>query len=126
MVTQTKSAFSGAPSKPLGITKALQSRIVKHLKRAKPAPVSLGTGAGQEIVAQPPTIIPPPSAVAAVTQQLDSSTQLAENTATGKGIGAGRTSAPVTKRVLNSNAYIILAALGAALLLAFAFDRGKL
>jgi hypothetical protein len=115
-----------APSATIGAKGALATRIVSHLRRMRPAPVSTATASGTAVISQAPTVVPPPNAVDAVTQQLDTSTQLAENTATGTGTGAGTSSAPVTKRVLNTTAYAILAALGMALLVAFLFDRGKL
>jgi hypothetical protein len=104
----------------VGAASALQTRITSHFKRTRPTPVSTGTASGTAIISSAPTVVPPPNAVDAVQQQLETSEQLSENTAT------GTSSAPITKRVLNTTAYAILAALGAILLVAFLFDRGKL
>jgi hypothetical protein len=110
-----------------GLMAAISSRINVALATFKTKPVSTSTGGGSAVVQEPPTIVPPPNATSAVAQQVDTSTQLYENTVTNAGTGAGRTSLPTPlKRTIPSWAYIILAVLGGALLLGFAHDRGKL
>jgi hypothetical protein len=59
-------------------------------------------------------------------QQLENSNQLDENTATGAGIGAGRSSSPISFSMKTPGAYTLLAGLGAVLILAVAWDMGKL
>jgi hypothetical protein len=59
-------------------------------------------------------------------QQLNTSEQLAENTATGTGTGAGTSSAPITVKVPTKGSYVLLFGLGALLILAYAWDRGAL
>lgn len=84
------------------------------------------TGAGLPAVWKPPTVEAPPNASAAVLAQIGSSTQLEENTDTGAGTGAGRTSFPITTIRPGWHNYGILAALGIALLVAWAWDEGRL
>jgi hypothetical protein len=104
----------------------IRKRINVGLTPTKAAPVSTSTSSGTAAVYQPPTVQAPPSAAAAVMQQLNTSDQLAENTATGSGIGAGKSSVAVTVKPKGMFAYIALAALGGALILAYAWDRGAL
>jgi hypothetical protein len=115
-----------APSKPAGANPAIQKRFQAPIAIRKPAPVSLGTGGGQPAIYAPPTVAPPPSATQAVSQQLETSDQLNENTITGQGIGAGKSSTPVTVKVKTSTYYAAIALMGVVLVLAFAWDRGKL
>jgi hypothetical protein len=115
-----------------GIMFATRSRINTLIKRTKSAPVSTSTSSGTAAVYLPPTVQAPPSATAAVAQQLETSKQLAENSKTGivyQTNGDG-TVTPIGKRkkvsVRNTYAYALLALLGGGLLIAYAHDRGKL
>lgn len=125
-MTTTANNFKSAPSTPSGLKKALVTRFHAPLASRRTKPVSLGTGGGQAAVSQPPTVAPPPNTLAAVTQQINSSEQLSENTQTGAGIGANKSSVPVTVKVKTSTYYALLGLLAVALLAAFAWDRGKL
>ena len=118
--------LKSAPSDPPGIRQSLSKLIFSRGQHIAPKPVSTSTGSGQEIVSVPVTVARPPNATAAVEQQLKNATPLATNIATGSGIGAGQSSVAVTFKPRTSGAYIALAALGAVLLLAVAWDAGKL
>jgi hypothetical protein len=110
-----------------GLRNAIVTRVGVKLPVGKPAaPVSLGTGSGTPAVILPPTVAAPPSATQAVDQQLASSNQIMENTVTGAGIGAGNNSLPITVKVKTPSAYLWLAALGIALILAVLVDMEKL
>ncbi len=102
----------------------LTTRVSFPIFRSQP--VSVRTGSGTAPISHPPTIQAPPNAVDAISQQLATSSQLYENTETGTGIGAGMTSAPRTVIVKTTKTYVILALLGAGLVLAYAWDRGAL
>ena len=113
-------------SVPSGVSSGIMNRLRGAFVKGTAQTISTGSSAGQEVVYKPPTIAPPPSATAAVMQQLNTSTQLAENTATGSGIGAGGTSAPITVSVVDGRSLWIIGGLGFVLLLAYLVDKGKL
>ena len=97
-----------------------KSRMGKFVT-GKTAPISTSTGGGQQAISLPPTLETPPSAVAAVDQQLDTSTHLQRNSFTG-----GATDATVSQEKTPKHAYAFLGVLGVLLLFAFAWDKGKL
>jgi hypothetical protein len=110
----------------LGVTDGIKARLATFIPALRSAPISVQTSGGTEAVYQPPTIAPPPSAVNAVMQQLGVSVPLQENTVTGAGTGSGRNSLPITASIPGTGSYILLAGLALVLLVAYAYDKGKL
>lgn len=109
-----------------GVTSSIINRLRGRLPIASSAPVSTTTGSGTPAVVLPQTVAPPANAVDVVSQQLASSQRLAENTATGAGIGAGKNILPVTTKIPTHQSFVWLTFLGVLLILAYAWDRGKL
>jgi hypothetical protein len=140
VLTSARSLFNRFKLPTAGVARGVPGGRPGASVPKKLAQVSPGTGGGQAVVeqfAQPTTVIgggtkvkggfiSPPSATGAVMQALQNSNPLAENTVTGSGTGNLTQSLPVSKRVLTTSAYVWIAALGAALLVGFAWDRGKL
>ena len=112
------------PTTPWGVTSSVRNFIKGGKIAFKPsAPPSVSTGSGTVAVYAPPTVAPPPNAVALVNNQLATSAQLAGNTATGSGTGAGTQSVAQFKSIVGHKGLAILAALGALLFIAFVVDR---
>ena len=109
-----------------GVSSSIKNFLRGPIASVQVAPPTPRTGAGLPAVYQPPTIEAPPNASVAVLQQVDSSTQLEQNTDTGAGTGAGRESFPITKILPGKGNYLLLGLLAVALLLAYAWDKGKL
>jgi len=105
---------------------AIRTRIGVIIGARKTAPVSPSTSGGVAVISQPPVIEAPQNIQEAVRQSLNNSPNLRENTITGAGIGNSRTSLPRKVVKTPRSSYIALALLGGALLLAVAWDRGKL
>jgi hypothetical protein len=110
----------------IGVTEAIKNRLARPITTSRAKLPSLSTGSGTPAVYHPPTVEPPPNTQALVQQQLASSTQLATNTDTGSGIGAGRTSPVKSVLVPGAKSYIWLGALVVLLGVAVAWDAGKL
>lgn len=110
----------------LGITDSIRNFLRGPVATVPVAPPTPATGAGLPAVWQPPTVEAPPNAAIAVMEATDYSTQLEENTDTGAGTGAGRSSFPITTILPGKGNYFILAALAVVLLIAYAWDKGKL
>lgn len=108
---------------PSGVSSYIKSRLQATFPVTKPAPPSVATGSGTPAIYKPPTVQAPPSAVAAVSNQLATSNQLMENTVTGAGTGAGTSSFPITKKIINGHAIALIAGLAIALVFALAYDR---
>lgn len=98
----------------------------RPIKPVDTKPVSTSTGSGTAAIYKPPTLQTPPNAAKAVLQQLGTSDQLMENTATGAGTGAGWSSFPISQILPGKTNYLILGGLALALILAYAWDKGKL
>lgn len=111
---------------PKGVSSGILSRLRAYLPVGQAQPISTQTSGGTEMVYQPPTVVPPPSAANAVMQALDVSVPLQENTVTGAGAGAQRTSLPITAMIPGTEHYLLLAGLAIVLLLAYLWDKGKL
>ena len=104
----------------------LGARLQSKLATAPVAVPTPRTGAGLPAVWRPPTVEAPPSASMAVMQAVDNSTQLEENTNTGAGTGAGRESFPISVNLPGKKNLWLLAGLGVVLVVAYAWDKGKL
>jgi hypothetical protein len=83
-------------------------------------PISPSTGSGTAAIYQPPTVEAPPSAAQSVMQAVNTSQQLAENTATSEATPSYLATLPGGKN------YWLLGGLAVVLLLAYAWDKGKL
>lgn len=109
-----------------GVTTSIRNRLAALIPTGRAVPISTQTGAGTELIYREPTVAPPPNAASAVMQQTDTSVQLQENTVTGSGTGAGRSSSPITFSIITQNSILVLAGLVIVLILAYAVDKGKL
>lgn len=110
----------------LGITDSIKNFLRGPVASVPVAPPTPATGAGLPAVWEPPTIEAPPNASLAVLQATEYSTQLEENTDTGAGTGAGRSSFPITRVFPEKGNYFVLIALAFLLVFAYAWDKGKL
>ena len=110
----------------LGKSYATAKSIGVRIGTKQNLPVSTSNSGGTAVVEFPPTVARPANINQAISQQIDSSTQLEENTETTNGTGNGGKSIPVTSVKTPKNAYWMLVVLGGLLVITFAWDRGKL
>lgn len=104
----------------LGTGGIFHNFLHRPVKSTSGKPLPVNAGSGTAVISQPPTVVTPQNTAQAVMQANNTSAQLYTNTATGEALPGFLATFP------GGGSYLILAGLLFVLLLAYAWDKGKL